>query len=351
MGRSRKSDKDLPERVYLEYGKQRKDGSWPKPYYYFKPFKGERIKLGKSRAEMYLKLSQFEDRNKYIINMGDLIDEYMQLVAPKELQSENYEIEAFRARFLKVFFKNFLPDEVLPKDIYEYMDIRSKKQDLGKGKVSGGKVAANKDRSLLSKIFNYAIRKGLLNDNPCANVKPNKTKPRDRYVRHQELQAVYNEGSAVFQCIIDFTYLCGQRRSDNLFIKESEFTEAGIPIIQGKGKGKVKLLIKWTYYLRSCVNRAIKLKEEKGIKSDFLFCKNDGTPYTQDGFKSMFQRAMERALNKGTLKEPFTYHDIRAKTYTDQKDKKKSADLAGHADGAMARVYDRPDFKEVEPLK
>jgi integrase len=349
MGRSRKSDKDLPERVYLEYGKQRKDGSWPKPYYYFKPFKGERIYLGKNRAEMYLKLSQFEDRNKYITNMGDLIDEYMQLVAPKELQSENYELEAFRARFLKVFFKNFLPDEVLPKDIYEYMDIRSKKREVAKGKVSGGKTAANKDRALLSKIFNYAIRKGLRNDNPCANVKPNRTKPRSRYIRHDELQAVYNEGSAMFKCIIEFTYLCGQRRSDNLFIKESQLTKQGIEIVQVKTKQK--LLIKWSDELIACVKRVMKLKEDNHIKSEYLFCKADGKPYKKDGFKSMFQRAMERALNKGTLKEPFTYHDIRAKTYTDQKDKKKSADLAGHTDGSMARVYDRPDFKEVEPLK
>ncbi len=82
----------------------------------------------------------------------------------------------------------------------------------------------------------------------------------------------------------------------------------------------------------------------------YLFCKNDGQSYTYDGFKSMFRRAMEKAIKKGKLYEKYTFHDIRAKSYSDETDTESKMKRAGHQSMQMRKVYDRKPVK-VEPKK
>jgi integrase len=348
MGRSRKKDKGLPERVYIDRGKQRKDGSWPKSKYYLKKDDNTQLFLGNTEIEMRRNHLALIERPKRVKTTGDLIDDYLQTVAIQKGNS-TYELEISKAKFLRVFFKDFYPDEITAQDIYEYMDIRAQKQEV-KGRLIGGKRTANQERSLLANILNYGIRKGLLKDNPVRHVKPFKEKPRDRYPEDWELKAVYIEASPILQCMLDFAYLSGQRRGDILFIQESQISEDGIRITQQKTKEKVntKLLIEWSESLKECVNRARKLRGN--IRSMYLFCKEDGQPYKVAGFKSMYKRAMEKALAKGVLKEKFNFHDLRAKTYSDDKDEQQRIKRAGHVDASMGRVYDRKE-KVVKPLK
>jgi integrase len=348
MGRLRKKDKGLPERVYIDYGKQRKDGSRPRPRYFLKKLDNKRVFLGNTEIEMRRNHLALIERPKRVKVTGDLIDDYLQTIAIEKGES-TYNLEIGKAKFLKAFFKDFYPDEITPQDIYEYMDIRAQKQEI-KGRIIGGKRTANQERSLLSNILAYGIRKGLLKDNPVRHVKPFKEKSRTRYPEDWELKAVYNEASPVLQCIFDFAYLTGQRRSDILFIQEWQISDDGVRITQQKTKDKVntKLLIEWSDALKECVNRARSLRGS--IRSMYLFCKEDGQAYTIAGFKSMYKRAMQKALEKGVLKEKFNFHDLRAKTYSDDENEQQRIKRAGHVDASMGRVYDRKE-KKVKPLK
>jgi integrase len=355
MGRTRKKNKGLPERVYIDYGKQRKDGSWPKPIFYLKKDDNTRLFLGNTEAQMWRKWVELIERPNRIMSMEDLINQYLKEVSAKK---GSYDNEVIKANFLKAYFKELAPDEVTAPHIYEYMDIRSQKEKIKKevnGRivviVKGGQVAANREKSMLSSIFSFAIRKGIVKVNPCTDVERFEEKARDRYPEDWELQAVYNESSNILKCIIDFEYLAGQRIGDAIAIMESDITQEGIRIIQDKSlhhKQKVKLLIEWSDALRDCVNRARKLRGS--MRSMYLFCKKDGQPYTYAGIRSMFERAMNKALEKGTLKEKFHIHDIRAKTYSDDEDQEQKIKRAGHIDAKMGRVYDRK-FKKVKPLK
>lgn len=351
MGRRRKKNKGLPERVYVDYGKQRVDGTWPKPKYYLKPVKPPRLFLGNSEAEMYRNYIKLIERPKNIKTMNDLIDDYLCNISSKKSE-KNYYNEQIKAKFLKAFFGDFYPSQITTRDIYEYMDLRSVKTKVestinGKKHVvfRGGKGAANKELTLLSSILNYSIRKGLLDKNPCRDVKKFSEKPRDRYPEHWELQAVYNAGSEILKCILNYTYLVGQRRSDVLFLQEANIREEGIYITQAKSKNNdksrkpMRIIIKWNKSLKECIEKAQKLKCY--IRSKYLFCKKNGEPYTEDGFKSMYNRAMRKALAEGTLKEKFNYHDIRAKTYSDDKNREERRKRAGHTSHAMSSVYDR----------
>lgn len=354
MGRNRKKNKNLPPRVYIDYGKQRADGSWPRIKYYFEPIiekgkrKGKRIILGYSEPEMYRNYSQLIEQPKHVETMRDLIDDYLQSEAINKGE-ETYKLEVLTAKFLKAFFGDLYPHEVTPQEIYRFMDIRATKQTVD-GKIIGGQRAANQGRSMLSYVFNRGIRKGLLKDNPIRHVKPFILKPRDRYPEDWELKTVYDAASPILKCILDFAYLTGQRRGDILHIQESQVTEEGIRITQSKTKGKVntKLLIEWSDALRECVNKSRSLRGN--IRSMYLFCKDNGQPYTIDGFKSMYKRAMLKALSKGKLKEKFNFHDLRAKTYSDDENEQQRIKRAGHVDASMGRVYDRK-VKKVKPLK
>lgn len=356
MGRNRKKDKGLPSRVYVDCGKVRKDGTRPRPIYYLKRPDGKRYFLGNTEFEMrrnHLAIMEVPGR---IEKMGELIDDYMLTVAPQKGES-TYILIAQKIKFIRAFFKNLYPCDVTAPEIYRYMDIRAEKKKIEKevdGKkitqIVGGKRTANQERTILSDIFNHAIRKGIVKDNPVRNVKPFSVKARDRYPEDGELKAVYNEASDILKCILDFAYLSGQRRGDILFIQEPQITDEGIRITQEKTKGKVntKLLIQWSPALKECVNRARKLRGS--IRSMYLFCKEDGQPYKFAGLRSMYNRAMDKALEKGILKERFNFHDIRAKTYSDDEDDAQKIKRAGHVDASMGRVYDRK-VKKVKPLK
>lgn len=357
MGRRRKKNRGLPERVYIDYGKRRKNGTWPPVKYFLEPIvekgkrNGKRIILGYSEPEMYRNYSQLIERPKHVELMRDLINDYLQNVAINKGE-ETYKLEVLKAKFLKAFFGDLYPADITPQEIYRYMDIRGQKQEVEgkKGKFIGGKVAANQERKILSNVLAWGIRKGLLKENPVREVKPFKEKPRDRYPEDWELKVVRDEASPVLQCILDFAYITGQRRGDILHIQESQISEEGIRITQQKTKGKVntKLLIEWSDKLRECVNRARSLRGN--IRSMYLFCKEDGQPYKVAGLRSMYKRAMEKALDKGVLKEKFNFHDIRAKTYSDDKNEQERIKRAGHVDASMGRVYDRKE-KRVKPLK
>lgn len=349
MGRRRQKNKGLPERVYLDRGRQRKDGTWPKPRYYLKKLDNTEVFLGNSEIEMRRNHLALIERPNRVKIMADLIDDYLKTESIQKGES-TYNLEILRTKFLKAFFGELYPEDITPQEIYKYMDIRAEKQEVKKGKFIGGKVAANQERKLLSYILAYGIRKGLLKENPVREVKPFKEKPRDRYPEDWELKIVRDEASPVLQCILDFAYLTGQRRGDILHIQESQISEEGIRITQQKTKGKVntKLLIEWSEKLRECANRARNLRGS--IRSMYLFCKEDGQPYKLSGLRSMYKRAMQKALEKGVLKEKFNFHDIRAKTYSDDKNEQERIKRAGHVDASMGRVYDRKE-KKVKPLK
>jgi integrase len=119
-------------------------------------------------------------------------------------------------------------DSIAPHHIYAYLD------------ANPAKVAANRDVSVMSCIFQLAIRKGLLSLNPCRQVSRNPEKPRDRYVEDAEFQAVKALASPQMQSIMDLAYMTAMRRSDLLSLRMDAITPDGIRVVQSKtGKRQI----------------------------------------------------------------------------------------------------------------
>jgi len=96
------------------------------------------------------------------------------------------------------------------------------------------------------------------------------------------------------------------------------------------------------------VTRAKSLK--RPIRGFYLFCTKQGQPYSDTGFKAMWNRVQVKWAESGG--ERFTFHDIREKSLTDAKRLGLDAQsLAGHSSAAMTEHYIKQrEFKRVKGL-
>lgn len=77
------------------------------------------------------------------------------------------------------------------------------------------RVRANREKALLSAIWNYARDKGYTSlANPCAGIKGNKETGRDMYVEDALFKRVHDKADIGLRDAMDLAYLTGQRVTD-----------------------------------------------------------------------------------------------------------------------------------------
>ena len=253
MGRKRTKRKDLPQRVYFQHGG-----------YYFVSRDGKWNNLGRDYVDAMTAYAKLNSVPRTVTNMGALFDRYEREVIPAKAprtQKDNVK----ELRFLRHAFGHMNPNSITPQDIYAYMDARK------------APVRANREKAFLSHVFSYAIRWGVVADNPCRNVKRNPEKPRRRYVNDVEFWTVHEIASPVIQCAMELALITGLRQSDVLGLRLQNLTDDGLEVETGK-TGK-RLLFEWTPELRDVVDRAKALRQ--GMVSMHLLCTRRGQRYTR----------------------------------------------------------------------
>jgi integrase len=212
--------------------------------------------------------------------------------------------------------------------------------------------------ALLSHVFTKAIEWGVVDRNPCREVRKQKPPPRDRYVENWEYDAFYSVAPEMIRIAMDLSVLTGLRPADLLGLTRQNLTDEGIKVIPGKSiryfpdgavsKGKT-IVIGWTDTLRAVISRA---KKEKPQIRNAIICTRKGERYSIDGFNSIWYRHMQKALKdqSNQLKQSFQFRDLRAKSASDDSAEAATARL-GHSDPASTeRVYRRRP-KIVHPLR
>lgn len=333
MGRRRKNNFNLPPRMYLKHGA-----------YYYVSRENKWIRLSDDKSIAFSKWAEIEGETP-IVNgsekplvgsMGALIDKYMIEIAPKKAKT-TYTGNLTEANNLKVVFDKTLVLAVRPMHIAKYLDIRGIKAP----------IRANREISLLSHIFSYAMRWGQIDRNPCLGVAKHPEKGRDRYISDQEFEGVKKLASELIEIVMEFAYITAMRRGDILKLRLDQITDEGIWIKQSKTG--TKQLYEWTTGLTHIVTKAKALK--RPMRGLYLFCTRQGQPYSDAGFKAMWNRVQIKWAESGGNR--FTFHDIRAKALTDAKRLGLDAQsLAGHASAAMTEHYiKRREFISVKPLR
>lgn len=259
--------------------------------------------------------------------MGGLIERYAREVlpkkAPKTVKAQRLEL----ARLAEVF-GHMRPDEVQPSDCWGYYTAR------------GGASAAHHEVRLLSHVFTWARRWGVLSVNPAQRLGLKTPEPRTRYVTDAEFLAVRAVAPPMIGYAMDLALLTALRQGDILRLERRHLTDQGIELVTGKtGRG---VLIEWSPELREVIAAA--LRQSPQVRR-FVICRRDGKPLSSSGFQSIWQRMMRK-----TEGERFTFHDLRAKSLSDEPTLEGAAARAAHADPRITqRVYRRLP-QRVKPL-
>lgn len=320
MGRPKSVYLDLPPRMTartLKSGRIK---------YYYTGFGGKKplgSDLNQARIE-WAKLENGEDESAKFIAISE-----------RWKKSEEFRALAFRTQKgyseclenLQEAFKAYTLADLQPVDVRQYLDRRSRK------------VAANREVSLLSVIFNWARERGLTNGaNPCLGVKRNKERPRGRYVTDQEYDQAIAKAPAFLQDTMDLALLTGQRVSDVLKMTRQDIQDGRLSVVQDKTGARVRIRIEGD--LKVVLERI--LARPRTVPSMFLIADERGQKMTYWAVNYAFTR----------LEVDWQFRDLRAKMVTDEEDLRTAQKRAGHkSERTTADVYRRIKGDEVGPLK
>lgn len=331
MGRTRKKNKHLPARMYYR----------GKSYFFVQSLPEKKQKwhnLGCDYQEAFRRYAELTDENKPVRTMSDLFDAYARecLDGPDcELRERTRRDYRKHLKFLREALGHLIPSEVEPKTIAAY------KKERG----IDSRTQANHELAVLGNVFDYAIGEGIVKDNPRTKIKRFRTKARKRNVTDDEYLAFRNSVGDFLKAYIDFKCLTALRQGDILRIRKSDLKDDGIHV--HVSKGDKDLVITWTDALRDAVRAVRRLK--RPVIGMYLFSTRRGTRYSEDGFRSIWQRAMAKALKDGVLMERFTEHDLRAKAATELP-LDRAQKLLAHTSEKVTRDYRRAP-EVVEPVK
>lgn len=329
MARPRTKNKHLPRYVTIIHGS-----------YWYRPRKGVSINLARvgDEATMYRKMSELIIPTEAVEPTGriqDYLDRYEREIVPT-LAPRTQKDYHRHLKILRAEFGHRHPDNLQPRDIGRFMDVQ-------KGRIQRQRVVA-----VLSACYGHMVGSWYVAQrNPCRDVKRIKNPPRDRYITDDEFATVRAMMPVRVQIAMDLALLTGQRQGDLLKLQWSDVTDEGVTFRQSKtGQGRMILR---TPALDEVLARAAKIVPQ--LPRVYVIKSRKGTRYSPEGFRAVWQRHMRRAVESGQLAKRFTFHDIRAKTVSDESDVDTAQLRAGHTSKAMTlRVYSRK-IRKVTALK
>lgn len=205
-------------------------------------------------------------------------------------------------RQLAPIFGDMEPDELTTQHVAKFYRLR---------KSQGAAIVANKEAACLSSVFQFALGEGLAMSNPCRGVRRNKSKPRERYVRHDEFLLYFDASPDYLQDIIAGIYLMELRPGEARELAKASVTPKGVVIEESK-TGKVKI-IEWSPALQFFLTRAC----SRWPTSPFVFGNSRGEKWTETAMHSALA-TVRATLPEGSPR--WTFHDLRAKGESDHKD-------------------------------
>ncbi len=247
--------------------------------------------------------------------------------------------------FLFKFFDNPPAplDNIQPLHIRQYMDLRGK----------AGKVRANRERALLSHIFNMARSWGYTDKpNPCAGIKGFTEKGRKNvYIEDATFKAVYDAASQPLREAMDLAYLTGQRPADVLKMAETDIKDGALCVTQGKTAAKLRISIEGE--LAELITSILARKAAYKVRTLALIVDDRGHRFSVHMLRNHFDAAREAA---GVEKAIFQFRDLRAKAATDKTessgDMHQAQKQLGHTTIGMTEQYVRGRRGEkVTPTK
>lgn len=314
MGRKRRDNtQGLPPRVYLRYGT-----------FYYVHQSGKWENLGRDLASAKKKAEHYNDPTGTYGTMAWFLDQFIidceQRVAAQDLSQRTLDDYRDALVWLKAYFGGMLPTDIGAHHIADYLDIGLKK---------GRPVRANRERACLSSCFSWMLRTnqgGMAGKtNPCmraSGVQRNTETERDRYVTHEEYQAVYAAGTRAVRLMMELVYRSLQRPEIDVlaWTPANRITKGGEPVlrfVQSKTGRQIDIALEGR--LAEIVDQAIGAVP---VLHQPIVHTLDGTAYTYDGISAMLKQAQARVRKNKDLPQlkdmpSFGFRDLKGKGATD----------------------------------
>lgn len=226
--------------------------------------------------------------------LDDLFDKYL---ASETFRSRapatQRDYAGYIRRTLRPWGGDCEPDGITQGDVAQLLQRRLE---------AGSPVVANREVACLSTVYNYGMRAGECQTNPCKGVRRNPQPPRTRYVDHAELEAAMVGASEEFKDFVAALYLTGLRQGEIRTLKKSQVTAERITLREPK-TGKL-VVVEISDRLRVHLMRAMSRTPE----SPYVFTNTQGGPWTVWAIQSQARRM---------TKTDWTLHDVRGKAETD----------------------------------
>ena len=325
MARLRKNKEDtwMPSRVYLG-----------KSAYEFRPKGGGNIRLcdkTSSRAQVWSAWEALIDNTPDDSLFTGLVERFFKSADFFELAPETQKDYRKYSQKILAVFGQMPPDNIKPEHVRKYLDKRGVKS----------RTQANREKTFMSRVYRWGYERGYVKGNPTKGVKQFKETARDRYITHEEYNALYSVAPDVVRVAMELAYLCCARQADVLEMKKSQLMAEGILIKQSKTA--VAQIKAWSERLTAAIELAKTLPLNPGMSSLYIIHQPAGHKYTRDGFNSRWRKAKEEArVHYPHLDFDFTFHDLKAKGISDLKGNlyEKQA-ISGHKNVEQTARYDR----------
>lgn len=278
-----------------------------------------------------------------ILTFKHIADAYRREVVPtKGLATQKDNVREL-GNLLEFFDDPPAPLEAIePVSVRQYMTWRTR----------GGKglVRANREKALLSHIWNYARDKGYTAlPNPCAGIKGFKETGRDIYVENAQFEAIYAQADSGLRDLMDLLYLTGQRPADVVALDETAIRDGAMHFRQNKTGTKVRIEV--TGDLAAVVDRIKTRKRQFAIYTTAMVVTADGKLIREGQWSRRFATACAAAKIQGVQ-----LRDLRAKAATDKAesagDIRQAQRQLGHTTVSMTEHYTRKRRGEkVSPTK
>jgi integrase len=365
MGRKRKTDLGLEQRVYQKHG----------AFYYVHPG-GRWEHLGTDKDQANGKARIYNDPDHLQGTLSYWLDQFLmdcerrvklkssvKGVKLSERTHEDYST-AFGTRdepgpIREFFAPPRTPLDVTPDAVQQFLRDSA---ELGRA------VQGNRQRAALSACFGWLLRHpdrpvpGLL-VNPClraSGVQRNPESKRERYVTDDEYHAVYAEATTSERLLMELTYRTLQRpESDIIWWDRREVIrmQDGHRVLDFKQfKTNRRMVIAFTPELDRLMPAE---KIVKAFTADPVVRKQDGGFYTYDGISSMLKRSIKAANKKRTAQglpkiPSFGFRDLKGKGATDMWLAREPIEqiqaLLGHASKTTTEIYVKQRWREaVQP--
>jgi integrase len=161
--------------------------------------------------------------------------------------------------------------------------------------------------TFLNIVLNWAKALGDIKVNPCreGGVKKLYTDTRkDKIWSDEQIRAFASKASPELLLAMTLAVATAQRQGDLLGLTWRAYDGRELKIAQGKSRGKIKVTIPVTDWLRTMLDATPR-------KSPIMLVNQDGIPWTPDGFRVMWRKTCVRAGVKGV-----TFHDLRGTVVT-----------------------------------